>query len=275
MNSPKISVLLPVFNAEKYLKECIDSILSQSYGDFELLILDDCSTDRSADIVKSYSDKRIIYARNDVNLGISKTRNKLMKLARGDYWALSDHDDISLPTRLAKQVAFLDENPDCSVVSCWIEFFPEYKLLDSLPEYKFADLIKFKPSFSHPSAMLRGSTIRDFKIHYRDEFRYAEDYDLWFQILKFGKICSLQEVLYKYRWFSENSSMKNRAEQLLHTEEVRREAISSFSDSAELNDLLLRLFMGRMKKETILKKKIRVLGVPIFKNTQRTVTHLR
>ena len=107
---PRISVLMPVYNTRpEHLREAINSILAQTFTDFEFLILNDCSTDPAVEeVVKSYDDPRIIYAVNEHNLGISGSRNKLLDMAKGEYLAVMDHDDVSLPERLEKQAAFLD-----------------------------------------------------------------------------------------------------------------------------------------------------------------------
>src|SRR4051812_15533497 len=108
--APKISVLLPVYNAEPYLKEAIDSVLQQTFADFELIIINDGSKDRSADIIKSYTDKRILFIDQE-NIGLSATLNKGIALARGEYIARQDNDDISRPERFRKQVTYLDAHP--------------------------------------------------------------------------------------------------------------------------------------------------------------------
>ena len=117
--APKVSVLVPVYRPrEEYLRACIDSILSQTFRDFELLLLDDCPEDRTAEaVIKSYADGRIRYSRNPANLGISASRNLLIDMARGEYLAVMDHDDISLPERLEKETAYLDAHPEVGVVS--------------------------------------------------------------------------------------------------------------------------------------------------------------
>ena len=102
---PKVSVLMPVYKTdENYLREAIESILSQTFEDFEFLILDDCPEDDREEIIKSYKDKRIKYSKNETNLGITRSRNKLIDMAKGEYLAVFDHDDISLPERFQKQV---------------------------------------------------------------------------------------------------------------------------------------------------------------------------
>ena len=110
---PKVSVLMPVYNTRpEHLREAVQSVLSQTFTDFELLILNDGSTVQGLEeVVRSFHDPRIVYAENERNLGISRTRNRLMDMARGEYFAVMDHDDVSLPERLEKQTAFLDAHP--------------------------------------------------------------------------------------------------------------------------------------------------------------------
>ncbi|WP_418765953.1 glycosyltransferase family 2 protein, partial [Mailhella sp.] len=120
---PRISVLMPVYNTRpEHLREAMDSILSQTFTDFEFLILNDCSTDPQVEtVVKSYTDPRIVYAVNERNLGISGARNRLLDMAQGEYLAVMDHDDIALPTRFEKQVAFLDAHPEIGIVGSRVD----------------------------------------------------------------------------------------------------------------------------------------------------------
>ena len=115
---PKVSVLTPLYNTNpSFLKEMIESILNQTFKDFEFLLLNDSPENKELKkIVESYNDRRIIYLENEKNLGISKSRNKLLELAKGEYIAIFDHDDISLPERLEKQADFLDKNPGTGIV---------------------------------------------------------------------------------------------------------------------------------------------------------------
>ena len=116
---PKVSVLMPVYKTdEAYLRVAIESILNQTFTDFEFLILDDCPDDDREKVVKSYDDPRIIYAKNERNLGITPSRNKLIEMAKGEYLAVFDHDDVSLPERLEKQVAYMEANPNVGVCGC-------------------------------------------------------------------------------------------------------------------------------------------------------------
>src|SRR5690349_9241462 len=125
MTKPVFTVLMPVYNGEKYLREAIDSILAQTLTDFEFLIIDDGSKDRSVDIIKSYADPRINLVKNEVNLGISKTLNRGIEIAAAEFIARMDADDISHPTRLQKQYDYLIKNPECALLSTWAKMITE------------------------------------------------------------------------------------------------------------------------------------------------------
>ena len=165
----KISVLMPVYKTpEAYLREAIESILNQSYSDFELLILDDCPDDNREQIVKSYRDKRIKYLQNEKNLGITPSRNKLIALAKGEYLAIFDHDDISLPDRLAKQAAVLDANPDIGVVGCQVEFFQNQSRISKYPQNDQDIKVALMATCAliHPGAMIRKKLLLENNIRY-------------------------------------------------------------------------------------------------------------
>ncbi len=127
--TPKVSVLTPIYNTNPvHLREMIESILNQTFTDFEFLILNDSPDNRDIEkIVLEYAkrDKRVKYAKNEKNMGITPSRNKLLKMATGEYVAIFDHDDISVPTRLEKEVAYLDTHPYVGVVSGWLQYFPK------------------------------------------------------------------------------------------------------------------------------------------------------
>ncbi|MBQ7633246.1 MAG: glycosyltransferase [Alphaproteobacteria bacterium] len=201
IGKPKVSVLMPVYNTpENYLKEAIESILNQTYTDFEFLILDDCPEQSVENIVKSYKDKRIIYAKNLHNMGISATRNKLLSMSRGEYIAVMDHDDIALPERFAKEVAFLDSHPEIGVVGTWYERFPRTKIKKRyIINSQIERDLMYNCSILHPSAMIRKSVLTVNNIHYESEFSPAEDYRLWTRLIGKTKFANIPEVLQKYR----------------------------------------------------------------------------
>lgn len=194
---------MPAYNAEKYLREAIDSIICQTFTDFEFIIINDGSTDTTEQIIKSYSDPRIIYLKNDVNSGICVTLNKGLNAARGKYIARMDSDDISLPERLAVQVAFMDEHPEIAVCGSDFEVFGEtvhpyvnYMIYD--PTQCRAGLI-FSSCFAHPSVIIRTAIIKDDHLHYENDFKGLEDYKLWWEITKHGKPANIDRPLLRYR----------------------------------------------------------------------------
>ncbi|WP_053362684.1 glycosyltransferase family 2 protein [Bacillus sp. FJAT-27251] len=208
----KVTVLMPVFNGEKYLKQAIKSILRQTYKNFEFLIIDDGSTDKSVKIIKTYKDPRIRLVRNKKNIGLIKTLNKGLSLARGEYIARMDCDDISLPKRLEKQVEFMDQHPDIGVCGTAV------KLIGKKVKWQFPsdpDHIKcqllFANTIAHPTAMIRKKVLNNIKY---EKYAHAEDYHLWVTLSNKTKLTNLPEILLKYRQHSKQVSNKfNRKQQ--------------------------------------------------------------
>lgn len=206
MNTPKVSVLMPVYNTrEDYLREAIESILEQTYTDFEFIIVNDGSINNVRDIVLSYEDKRIHYSENDENLGIVSTRNKMVELSRGEYIAVMDHDDISLPHRLGHQVDALDKFLSIGVVGSWYKEIPSGKECH-LPihdrDIKHT-LIFIECALAHSSVMMRKSLAP----RYDDRYTYAEDYALWVDLIKKTMFYNIPEILLHYRWHDTNVSI--------------------------------------------------------------------
>ncbi len=199
---PKISVIMPAYNAEKYIAEAIDSILNQTFGDFEFIILNDCSTDRTEEIIRSYTDPRIVSLKNEQNMGVAATLNKGLSVAKGEYIARMDADDISLPERFAKQVAFLDKNPAVAVLGTNVERFDESGSLGTSqlatdPKQMHIDMFFFC-GIAHPSVMMRASAVRKLD-GYDLAFEGLEDYELWCRVARQHQITTLPEVLLRYR----------------------------------------------------------------------------
>ena len=199
---PKISVIMPAYNAEKYIKEAIDSILSQTYGDFELIVLNDCSKDRTEEIILSYRDDRIVYLKNPQNMGVAATLNRGLAAARGEYIARMDADDISLPQRFEKQVAFLDAHPEIAVLGTNCETFDESGPLytgwsATDPAQMKVDLL-FSCGLAHPSVMMRREVVQSLG-GYDLEFEGMEDYDLWCRVAESHGVTTLADILFRYR----------------------------------------------------------------------------
>jgi glycosyltransferase involved in cell wall biosynthesis len=199
MNTPQLTVLMPVYNAEKFLREAIESILQQTFADFEFLIIDDGSTDNSVPIIQSYPDPRIRLLKNDQNLGISATLNKGIVAAASDIIARMDADDISHPSRLEKQFHYMQNNPDCALVSCWANVITEDKQFVRLERYR-SEFYYFNLTFEcwmyHPTIVFRRQPVIQVGMY---SMPYSEDYDLFWKISTRFKIGNLEEPLVDYR----------------------------------------------------------------------------
>ncbi len=199
---PKVSVLTPIYKTDsQHLRECIESVLNQTFTDFEFLILNDSPDAQYLDeIVTSYNDARIKYIKNKQNIGISASRNKLLEMATGEYVAIFDHDDISLPERLEKQVAYLDANPDVGVCGCQTIWFPKAE-----PQSYPTDNLCIKHELMnrccvpHSGAMIRKSVMIDNCIAWEAAYSPAEDYMLWIRLVGKTMFHNCPEFLLRYR----------------------------------------------------------------------------
>ncbi len=208
---PRVSVLTPLYNTNPvHLREMIESILSQTFTDFEFVILSDSPDNKEIDkIVKSYKDKRIKYFKNKKNMGITPSRNKLLQMACGEYVAIFDHDDISVPERLEKQVAFLDSNPHVGVVSGWLELFGKDTGVVKNPEMDTDIKICLTDNcyVAHTAAMIRKSVLNDNNIEYEEFYSPAEDYRLWARLMDVTHFHNLQKVMVRYRTMETNTTV--------------------------------------------------------------------
>ena len=203
-----ITVFMPVYNAEKYLKESISSILEQTYSNLELLIIDDGSTDNSVSIIKSFKDNRIKLFFNKENKGLPYTRNKGLSLANGDYFAIMDADDICRVNRLEKEIEFLKKNLDYDIVGSRNDFLCDKTLIrDKYKKWGFEhvnlETLYFCPLLNS-SAMIRMSFIKKYDIRYNPEYFVGQDYAFWSECSKYTKIARLNDSLIIYRTGHEN-----------------------------------------------------------------------
>ena len=228
MYEPRVSVLTPVYNTNiEHLHQCIDSILNQTFTDFEFIILNDSpeNTELESEIL-SYSDKRIKYYKNDKNIGISESRNRLLQLARGEYIAIFDHDDISIPDRLACQVEFLDTHPNIGVIGGWLQNFESNEGTFVTPENdKEIKIALTEDCFiAHTSSMIRKSVLTNNNIKYEPEYTPCEDYRLWARLMDITEFHNIQRVLVKYRWH-ENNTTTNMSKDMKNTHDIIRNQI--------------------------------------------------
>lgn len=228
LSTPKVTVLMPVYNGERFLRQAVDSILAQTCADFELLVIDDGSIDRSLALVQSYRDPRIHLVQNGVNLGLIATLNRGIELARGDYLLRMDCDDISLPERLQKQVEFLDRNPEVGVCGVWYLEFGECKskLTRCAPDHASIRCgTLFNPVLGHPSVLLRRSAFVEHGLRYDPEYQHAEDYELWARALNRFDFANIPELLLYYRVHSRQITQSCAEKQMISAGKVRRKLL--------------------------------------------------
>lgn len=209
----KVSVLMPVYNAEAYLAEAIDSIISQTFTEWELILVNDGSTDKSEEIILSYSDTRIRYSKNVENKGIIYTRNLMIEMASAEYIAFLDSDDISMPDRLNQQVSFLENNPDYALCGTWsIMTNKDGKQIRKINMPSCYEDIKcsllFVNTFVQSSMMIRKEIL--VKHPYDKGYPVAEDYELWCRLSRLYKLKNLPVHLTKYRWHGDNISQSKK-----------------------------------------------------------------
>ena len=209
-SKPRVSVLTPIYNTNiGHLCECIESILNQTFTDFEFIILNDSPDNKQLKkIVSTYNDKRIRYYENERNIGISASRNRLLDLARGEYIAVFDHDDISVPERLARQVEFLDTHPNVGVVSALLQCFGDRSDIWVNPETDIEIKLSLTENcfVAHTASMIRKSILDEHNIRYEERYSPAEDYRLWTSLMSFTDFYNIQTPLVKYRWYAANTT---------------------------------------------------------------------
>ena len=246
---PKVSVLMPVYNTkEEFLKESVESILNQTYQEFELIIVDDGSSNDVEAIIKKYNDSRIRFYKNEQNLGVAKTRNKLLGLAQGEYCAWQDSDDIAYPERLEKQVEFLDKNKEISAVGSYLEQFPNKKIVKMLERPKIIDFLG-GCQLSQPTAMLRIADFRKYNLEYNTELITSEDYDLWARGVKYLSYANMQEPLLKYRLSS--SSLYHTANKYAYKldKEIKNELINYLTENEKLQKNIMTVVSSQYLKK--------------------------
>lgn len=211
---PKISVVMPVYNTEeKFLREAMESILNQTFTDFELIMINDCSTTNVEEIILSYKDARIIYLKNEQNMGVAATLNVGLKNATGKYIARMDADDVSFENRFEIQYNFLEATPQYQLCSSRISTSkgkPSPRNINF--EYQKAKLILRGNPIIHPTVMFNREFFANNSLYYRDGLPFIEDWDLWFRLSLVGKFAILPEKLVYYRQHpnQENKIYENR-----------------------------------------------------------------
>jgi glycosyltransferase involved in cell wall biosynthesis len=210
---------MPVYNGEKYLRGATDSILNQTFTDFEFIIINDCSTDATPEIIDSYGDPRIVRLSNETNLGHTASINRALRISKGEFIARMDADDVSVADRFQKQVQFLDAHGEVAVVASHVRVIRDDIVTDDIwrPSSVSGVLaweMSWKCPILHPSVMMRRTDVEQVG-RYDEGLRCADDHRLWIQMFTSGKVIAvLPEPLHHYRLWSEQIGVKQQARQL-------------------------------------------------------------
>lgn len=213
---------MSVHNGEQFLREAIDSILSQTFKDFEFIIINDGSTDHSVEIIRSYADPRIRFINNNTNLALPASLNLGLDVAAGEYIARMDADDVSLPERLSRQVSYMDAHPKIAASGTWAkdidadgrEFSARCPPFDERMKSEF-----WRPSpIVHPSAIIRKAHLGN--LRYDTHLPYAQDYDLWLALKARHELGNVPEFLLLYRVHPASSTSRHRGSQIRSTHEI-------------------------------------------------------
>jgi glycosyltransferase involved in cell wall biosynthesis len=218
--SPKVSLLMSVYDGAEYLRECIDSILAQSFCDYELIIIDDCAVGKVKDLLSSYSDGRIKIIRNEVNLGLTKSLNKALRASRAPYVARIDHDDICFSGRLQSQIDFMESHPSIGISGSWARGFgtKEFDITPPVDHDHICATLLYYNCYLHSSLIMRRLLLERYGLMYDENMRYAQDYDLLARSSQLFMLANQDEFLIMYRYH---------AEQITSTKSDQQNALAS------------------------------------------------
>ena len=238
-----VSVIMSVYNGEIYLRETIDSILNQSHKNFEFIIVNDASTDKTQEIITSYIDHRIIYLKNESNIGQTLSRNKAISKAKGLYIIQTDADDISLKNRIEKQIEYMEFNTDLILSGTWAKSIGNGKnyIIRQLtnPEEIKINLL-FRTSITHSTLIIRKKAFNDYMLAYKefsDSKVYGEDYQLYVETSRIGKIGNLPEVTVLYRRHESQVTEKNIEVQKNHVKNIIENQLRFLEMNYTKNDI--------------------------------------
>jgi glycosyltransferase involved in cell wall biosynthesis len=248
---PFISVFTPNYNKSNFLAETIESVLNQTYLNFEYIIVDDCSTDNSWEIIQSYAanDKRIKAFRNELNCAIVETRNRGLNHSSDDakYFAIIDSDDVATPDRLQSQVKFLEDNVEYGLVGSDVIIIDEESQKIGYRTYPHTDaeirkkIVQFNP-FTQSSITIRKDVIREIG-PYDERWKVCQDYDYWLRVGKDWKLRNLEEPLINYRLSSGQVKSTRLKETIQNTYRIQKKAIREYGYKDNLKSKLYRFLL--------------------------------
>ena len=241
---PRITVLMPVYNAAPYVTEAVTSILSGTFGDLELLAIDDGSTDESLARLKAIDDPRLRLVNNPANMGVVATLNRGLELAEGEYVARMDADDVSMPDRLARQLAFMESHPEIGLSGTWGMSFGvgrevEFRVPLS-PVAIHAQLFAYNV-ICHPTAILRRDLFRRHALQFSPAAKHAEDFELWMRAAEHFPLANIPTIGLRYRVHSDQISLRHVTEQQRIVSMLQRRQLALLIPDATEADIVLHL----------------------------------
>ncbi len=251
IKTPLVSVILPVFNSEKYLVEAMESILNQSYSNIEFIVINDGSTDASEKIIAGFNDERIKIVNNHQNKGLIYSLNTGINHAKGKYIARMDADDISLPDRLKFQVEFLENYPAIGICSCdYYQFSNNQKWFSKSISNHETILVHllFNCSIAHPTLLIRKNILDSQEVIYDAHFPHAEDYELWSRLVLKCKISSVEKTLFNYRIHRNQITQKYHQEQIESGNKIRRKILADCGFKFDEEELRVHCLLGSSTK---------------------------
>ena len=252
--NPKISVVMSVYNSATFLTEAIESVLQQTFSDFEFIIINDGSSDKSDDIISSFKDKRIVSVSNDGNKGLIYSLNRGISIAKGQYIARMDADDVCDKTRFQKQILEFEKDDKLVICGSLIKTFGKgnEEFISHMPT-TYAQIISsifFTCPFAHPSVMIKKEALLKLDVIYREDYKHSEDYDLWSRLVFLGNCKNIPEYLLNYRVHAGQVSTIHEELKYSNVSKIQTNILSYFNLTPSVSEsaILLNLFKGISRK---------------------------
>ncbi len=248
---PSVSVVMPVFNGDPFLEGAINSILTQTFRDFEFIIIDDGSTDQTIDVINRFKDRKIKLHQNPINIGNYASRNIGMKLARGRYICVMDADDVAFPIRLQRQFAHMEANPGVGICGSFIQVIPNGVIPNFVTNEELLKVAFLSNNYcSHPSLILRKDFLTRFDLEYNEEFYYSADFDLCTRGFQYFRVQNIPDVLLQYRRHPAQISTAKFAEQQKYADAIRiRQLVDTLGFNME--EIPVDIHLSLMKKQAV------------------------
>ncbi|OQX15346.1 MAG: hypothetical protein BWK76_13245 [Desulfobulbaceae bacterium A2] len=245
---PRVSVVMPVYNGGRYLRKAVYSVLRQHFNDFEFIIIDDGSSDGSQEIVRQSGDSRIVFSQNEKNMGVANTLNKGMDLARGEYIARMDADDVCLPDRLERQVRFMQAHPEVGISGSWIRLFGNglpYTAKVPLAQDEVSAYMLFENPFWHMTVIMRRQPLEDAGLRYDASFTRSEDFELWTRAVEHCQMVNMGEVCVRVRRCAGSATRANWEEVTAQTEQILGRMLERFGMKVTPQEVAFHHKVGR------------------------------